>query len=130
MKITWNTDVNAPCCPGEIVPESGDPILVQTDWDYPATADAFGWSMKQVQRCPECDQVADGPVPNHGTMAHCPACDHAWESGLCDHSHTDGTVDCPDCGVTASEFIVAAGDWLRDNDGATADDPGYFVEQS
>jgi len=24
------------------------------------------------------------------------------------------------------EFISAAGEWLRDNHGATADDPGYF----
>ena len=24
------------------------------------------------------------------------------------------------------KFISAAGEWLRDNHGATADDPGYF----
>jgi len=30
------------------------------------------------------------------------------------------------CGVQAGEFISAAGEWLRENDGVTADDPGYF----
>ena len=128
MQITWNTDVNTPGCPGEIVPEVGEPILIQTDFDYPGTATTFGWSLRQVQRCPECGRVADGPVPNHGTMAHCPDCDHGWEDGLCDHGHTDGTADCPDCGVTALDFISAAGGWLRDHDGETADDPGYFSE--
>lgn len=44
----------------------------------------------------------------------------------CRHSGTDGTVDCPNCGATASEFISAARQWLDDNDGAEADDPGYF----
>ncbi len=81
--ITWNTDVNAPCCPGEILAEDGRSILVQTDWDYPSAAGLFGWSLRNVQRSPEC-------------------------------------------GVTAGEFIAAAGEWLRDNGGVTADDPGYF----
>ena len=122
MAITWNTDVNAPSCPGEIVDESGRSILIQTDFDYPATATTFGWSVRNVQRCPDCGELSTaGPV-----VGLCDDCDHAWESGLCDHSHTDGTVDCPDCGVTASEFISAAGDWLREHDGETVDDPGYF----
>lgn len=30
----------------------------------------------------------------------------------CDHSSTDGTVNCANCGVTASEFIAAAGEYL------------------
>ena len=101
--ITWSTDVNAPCCPGEIVAEDGRSILVQTDWDYPSVAQSFGWSLRNVQRCPYC--------------------------GGCDHSSTDGTVDCPECGVTAGAFIAAAGEWLRDNDGTTAEDPGYFEEE-
>lgn len=32
----------------------------------------------------------------------------------CQHYHTDGTVDCPNCGKTASEFISEAYDWLSD----------------
>ena len=129
--ITWNTNVNAPCCPGEIVADDGRTILVQTDWDYPNIAFSFGWSLSQVQRCGECGHTAIGPVPNHGNMAHCPYCDHAWDDPqlLCDHNGTDGTVDCPECDVTAGEFISAAREWLNENDGATADDPGYFDDE-
>ena len=102
--ITWNTEINAPCCPGEILGPNGQSILVQTDWDYPGVASTFGWSIQDVQA--------------QGTRYY----------GLapCDHSGTDGTVDCPDCGLKAITFINAAGNWLRENDGATADDPGYF----
>lgn len=34
------------------------------------------------------------------------------ERERCQHRGTDGTVDCPDCGLTASQFIQAASDWL------------------
>lgn len=44
----------------------------------------------------------------------------------CKHDGTDGTVSCPECGLSASEFIEAARQWLGDNDGAEAEDPGYF----
>lgn len=30
----------------------------------------------------------------------------------CQHRGTDGTVTCPDCGRSASEFIAAAANWL------------------
>lgn len=30
----------------------------------------------------------------------------------CSHGATDGTVDCPDCGAAASQFIAAAAAWL------------------
>ncbi len=93
--IMWNTDVNAPSCPGEIVDESGQTRLIQTDLDWPGIASTFGWSTREVQH-------------------------------KCKHAATDGTVDCEDCGMAASDFILAAGDWLRDNHGATAEDPGYF----
>jgi hypothetical protein len=96
-QITWNTDVNAPGCPGEIVNDDGRTVLLQTDWDYPGVASTFGWDIRDV---------LDNP---------------------CDHNGTDGTVDC-ECGVTASEFIAAARQWLDDNDGAVMDDPGYFDE--
>lgn len=99
MKIVWDTDVNAPCCPGQIVADDGRTVLVQTDWDYPSVAQSFGWSLREVQQ-PECAEP-------------------------CDHDSTDGTVDCG-CGVTATEFISAAREWLEDNDGVAVDDPGYF----
>jgi len=129
--ISWNTDVNAPCCPGEIVDdETGDTILIQTDWDYPGTANSFGWSPRNVQqaRC-ECGQQLDWPYTIQagdpcGPDGVCEVCCRHYPP--CDHSFTDGTVECPECGVTADEFIAAAGEWLRDNDGATAEDPGYF----
>ncbi len=101
MQICWNTDVNAPCCPGEIVADDGQSILVQTDYDFPGAASTFGWNMREVQR-------------------------EGYEDNPCDHRGTDGTVDCPDCGVKASTFISAAYDWLMLNDGATVEDPGYF----
>ncbi|KKL91509.1 hypothetical protein LCGC14_1893990 [marine sediment metagenome] len=103
--LTWNTDVNAPCCPGEIVHADGRTILIQTDWDYPGVAGTFGWSPAHVHNY-EIDQL-----------------DPRFD---CEHNGTDGTIDCDDCGLTASDFISAAYAWLRENNGATADDPGYF----
>ena len=45
----------------------------------------------------------------------------------CDHSGTDGTIACPECGRTAEDFIAAAAHWLAGNIGTTAEDPGYFA---
>lgn len=99
-KIIWNTEVNAPCCPGEII--NGDneeeTILVQIDYEFPSTAMTFGWNILDVQK----------------------------DDGFCEHTGTDGSVDCPVCKITASTFIDKAGEWLDNNDGATVDDPGYF----
>lgn len=117
--ITWNTDVNAPGCPGEIVNGDGRTVLVQTDWDYPGVASSFGWDLASVQRCGHCRSVSSS------TDGLCGRCDEEL-SDPCDHSGTDGTVDCRACGVTAGAFIEAAGEWLGDNNGVTADDPGYF----
>lgn len=122
-KITWNTDVNAPGCPGEIVNDDGRTVLIQTDWDYPGTASTFGWSVQEVQTCPSCGKILSG---DDTASLKCPACDA--ELKICDHGGTDGTVDCKQCGVTATDFITAAGNYLEDNDGMTADDPGYFSE--
>lgn len=44
----------------------------------------------------------------------------------CRHEGTDGTVACPWCGKTATEFITEAYNFLADNDGAEVEDPGYF----
>jgi len=124
IMITWNTDVNAPCCPGEILSDDEkQSIVVQSDWDYPGTASTFGWSVRNVQECDECGHVHTKNVDGE---QH-PLCEHCSESlTICAHDHTDGTVDCHVCGLSASDFIEAAGQWLYDNDGATADDPGYF----
>lgn len=100
MTITLDANPsNAPCCL-KIVAEDGRDMLVQTDWDWPGIARTFGWNMADVQ-------VPPNPDP-------------------CEHSHTDGTIDCPECGCKAGIFIAAARQWLDDNDGATAEDPGYF----
>jgi hypothetical protein len=105
MKIILDTDLsNAPGCVCKILNErESRSILVQTDYDAPGVANTFGWDMTEVQ------------PQNYGYY------------GLkCRHSHTDGTVDCPDCGVKASTFIQAAQEFIDSNDGATAEDPGYF----
>lgn len=104
--ITLDSDTSD--CPGavcKIVSEDGKDILVQQDWDAPGVASTFGWDMSEVQLLDEDDQ------PVH--------------QNKCYHNHTDGTVDCH-CGVTASQFISAAIDWINSNDGAEAEDPGYF----
>ncbi len=35
----------------------------------------------------------------------------------CKHEKTDGTIDCPDCGKKAGDFIYAAQQWLDKHDG-------------
>jgi hypothetical protein len=101
--ITWDTDVNAPGCPGQIVNDDGRTILVQADEDCPRVASIFGWSKRTVQRRLALNQ--------------------------CSHHSTDGTVDCDECGVNTSEFIGAACKHLENTHGRTADDPGYFNER-
>ena len=108
MKITWNTDVNAPGCPGEIVAEDGRTLLIQTDWDYPGVASTFGWDMMDVQHWPEESELAKATFQP------------------CQHESTVRTGACKECGMQAGDFISAAGAWLRENNGATCDDPGYF----
>lgn len=102
MKITFNTDVNDPCSLGEVVAEDGRTILVSTDWDYPGFASTFGWNMRRVQR----EEREDNP---------------------CHHDHTDGTVDCKDCGLFAGDFIADAYDFLTEEaENVEVEDPGYF----
>lgn len=119
--ITWNTDVNAPCCPGEIVNDDGRTVLVQTDWDYPGVASTFGWSLSQVQRCRYC-----GGEPESSDHLHFTCEDCGEQCPVCQHDGTDGTVDCPECRIDAGTFIAAAGEFLDGADGAVAEDPGYF----
>lgn len=103
MIITWRRVYDAPGCLGEIVAGDGQSLLVQTDWDLPPIALVFGWSLKEVQ---------------------------TWGHPECKHLRTDGTTYCPDCPLEASDFIAAAAKWLANNDGVTADDPGYFISST
>lgn len=80
-------------------------ILVQTDYDYPGVATAFGWNLGAI------------PIESRpDAVVFCPS----------DHAGTDGTIDCPDCGSSAAYLIAAADAYLRDNPGMVAPDPGYF----
>ena len=83
-------------------------VLVQTDWDYPGLASNLGWSTRNVQ---------SDPKPRH------------WQTGeefVCEHDSTDGTVKCESCGVTVSEFIESAREFLDEHLGEEFEDPGYF----
>lgn len=145
MKISINTDINAPCCPCEIVNEDGRSLLVQTDWDFPGYASTFGWSVKDVQRANPredfdftaqcgilvCKECGNPFYPMEVEEDECPDCLGQCEkikgvSFPCDHSGTDGTIDCPVCGVVVMDFINSAREFLENNDGATVEDPGYF----
>jgi hypothetical protein len=56
-----------------------------------------------------------------------------WDMGAskdgCDHEGTDGTVVCPACGKTTSQFIQDAGEFLDATveAGTVVKDPGYFA---
>jgi hypothetical protein len=181
MTITLNANPSdAPCCL-KIEAEDGRDMLVQTDWDWPAIASVFGWSIRDVK--PKILTACfnrfsfDMPLEAVDDCSHSRACDDdvehwakeierpgeitpellalelkeygAWNAeelsdddanwhrivwlaagnlkdDMCEHANTDGTVDCPKCGVKASQFIQEARQWLDDNDGAEAEDPGYF----
>jgi hypothetical protein len=69
--------------------------LIQVDWDYPGAAAELGWSLQRVQG-------------NASKVRHL----KRRSARGCDHSGTDGTIACPDCGVTASAFITAAAEFL------------------
>jgi hypothetical protein len=71
--------------------------LVQVDYDYPAEAVALGWNLMRVQKRPGGAVVHLKRRPTRGNF--------------CAHENTDGTVDCS-CGVTASNFIGAASEYL------------------
>ena len=64
--------------------------LIQSDWDYPSFAQAIGWNIRNVQ------------IQN--------AC--LYGAAPCKHSGTDGTVTCPDCGLTATTFIREAAEYI------------------
>lgn len=74
--------------------------LVQTDWDFPAVAQDLGWSLLRVQ------------VGKDGKPVHLKKVSRSHSKVNCQHSGTDGTVKCPGCGLTASDFISAAAEFL------------------
>ena len=111
----------APCA-FLIVKDGGDPyketdtVLIQQDTDYPGVASRMGFSLRSVSKpCAVCDEEGD-------SQDDCP-----HQKPYCFHTGTDGTITCPDCGLTASDFIAAADAFLRDNAGETfADLQDYF----
>jgi hypothetical protein len=118
MRITLVHPDNAPNFCYVIRADDGRERFIQTDTDYPGTASSFGWSLSTV-RPKELDQMELDELEPAARVQYDKQC-------TCDHSGTDGTVNCRDCGLTAGDFIGAAGQFLSDNEGATADDPGYF----
>jgi len=129
MKITLNTEVNASNFCFEVLAEDGRSVFCQTDWDYCGFASTFGWSVRNVQKCRECGKVHIN-IDYHADTCTCEECP-AIETGnavtaCCNHNSTDGTVPCKACGLAAGDFIAGAYDYIMANDGATADDPGYF----
>lgn len=126
-KITLDaTPQGAPGC-YDILGENGKSVLVQSDWEYCGTARSFGWDMRSAQKCQGCGKILKVDASNCTRFA-CPDCEDRVGI-VCRHDTTDGTVTCKGCGMVAGEFMAAAADWMDDNDGATADDPGYFGEQ-
>lgn len=85
--------------------DRGEPrntALIQVDWDYPSTAQDLGWSLSCVQKQLGGHVTVFKRRPKRGR-------------GYCEHDGTDGTIACPSCGVSASDFIEAAGEYLHDH---------------
>jgi hypothetical protein len=70
--------------------------LIQTDYAFPVVAQDLGWNIRRVQ------------VDRRGGVGHF----KRVPKGGCPHRGTDGTVKCPDCGLTATDFISAAAEFL------------------
>jgi hypothetical protein len=70
---------------------------VQVDYEFPKAAESVGWTHRRVQK-------------RGSRTVHLSRAMHAARN--CEHRGSDGTVACPDCGITASEFIEAAADFL------------------
>lgn len=93
-------------------------VFIQTDWEYPGIAATFGWSPSQCKPNDlDEDELAD-MTPEQQSWHH--------KQCRCEHKGTDGTVDCKDCGLEATDFIASAYDFLQENEGKIVEDPGYF----
>jgi hypothetical protein len=75
----------------------------QTDWNWPALATIMGWSVLRVQR--------RGKKIVHLTRVMLDSRARHDPDSYCRHL-TDGTVKCNLCGITASDFIRCAGEYL------------------
>lgn len=131
MKRDTSTDIltldahpsDAPCCV-KLESEDGKSVLLQTDWDWPAVAGLFGFPLRSVQKCDCCGKISSSL---HNTVVkYCRHCE-TNVGHVCEHSGTDGTVDCA-CGVMAGDFISAAREWIDEHDGETCENPGYNLE--
>lgn len=98
-KIMWDADAPAGAY-GLIREVDGTgSILIQSDWDLPSIALAFGATLNYL--------VDNG----------------------CAHLGTDGTVRCVQCGADPGDFIGAALRWLDGCDGEIVDDVmGYSFD--
>lgn len=87
MKVTVSRHPSVPC--GYLISNDEDDRteITTTDLDFPALARDFGWDMT-------------------GTVQAEPM------TFRCCHLSTDGSIDCAECGVTASDFIAAARTFL------------------
>jgi len=107
-----------------LVCEDGRDLMIQTDYDYPGIASNLGWSPQRlhVLGC-ECGGLSDVGSP-HAVMK-------LGQSSICccSHKHTDGTIDCKECGTKGIAFINSAREYLDDHIGESFEDPGYFAEE-
>lgn len=83
--------------------------LVQS-WDFPRAAENCGWTITRVQvkRTVRGRELEKQVVH----LARRPAKFQGPHTTACAHRGTDGTVDCPMCGVTVSDFIRYAAEYL------------------
>jgi hypothetical protein len=98
---------DAPGCV-KLVAEDGRSRLIQTDWDWPGIARAFGWSTEHCFR--------------KSTLFF----DPEVSTSCSGYDLTDGTIDCPTCKKSASSFIEEARQYIDDHDGDEIEDPGYL----
>ena len=78
--------------------------LYQIDYDFPAGATRCGWCILRVQRDKSGKvRVLTRTPRDYGKRA---------ALGYCEHGGTDGTVNCPGCGIEAGDFIEAAAEFL------------------
>ena len=132
-KIRLEIPNNAPGCFLIREVDTGKSILVQTDWDFPGTASTFGWSVAEVipEKPDGFDAWLDGGAWfDKKEVAAFKRFEKRWfpnegEAPFCEHSGTDGTIKCPGCKMAPGVFISAAAQWMRENEGAEADNPGY-----
>lgn len=104
MQVTVSRHPSVPC--GYLITNDADDRteMCTFDHDFPNLARTFGWDM----------------------IAYVQAEPMRFR---CRHHSTDGSIDCTECGVTASEFITEARAWLNSNTPKTVEDAdGLFPD--